>query len=56
MVQLTTEERVFLVMKYSETKSYATVQELFRPHSSNREPSNKQRFGKMLEGMALVRI
>ena len=41
MVQLTTEQRVFLVTKYFETKSFATVKQLFRVQFPDRVPPNK---------------
>ena len=39
-VQYTGEQRVFIVTKYFETKSYAEVQRLFRLEFPNRDPPN----------------
>lgn len=41
MVQLTIEQRIFIVSKYEETKSYLTVQKLFREKFPDREPPYK---------------
>ena len=43
MVQLTTEQRVFVVESYIRLKSYATVQREFRDRFPEREPPSAKR-------------
>ena len=41
MVQLTTDQRIFVVKKFHETKSYLATQEAFRVAFPNRNPPAK---------------
>ena len=42
MVQLTTEQRVFIVLHYTQTQSIAAVQNAFRPRFPDRNPPTKR--------------